>query len=69
MQPFVVSPRACTWKPCNPGLSPEIFPVTVVDPKELSEKNEFIGEYRKSKFITHSQKLDRFNYHLLQQSR
>ena len=35
MQPFVVSPRACTWKPWSPGLRPEIFPVTVVGPERI----------------------------------
>lgn len=32
MQPFVVSPRAWTWKPWRPGFKPEIDPVTVVGP-------------------------------------
>lgn len=32
MQPLVVSPRACTWKPWSPGLRPDTFPVTVVGP-------------------------------------
>lgn len=29
LQPFVKSPFSCTWKPCKPGLKPEIVPVTL----------------------------------------
>jgi hypothetical protein len=34
MHPLVVSPRACTWNPWSPSLSPETLPVTVVGPKQ-----------------------------------
>lgn len=39
MQPFVVSPRAWTWKPWAPGLRPERLPVTVVGPKACKKQN------------------------------
>lgn len=38
MHPFVVSPRACTWKPCSPGFRPERFAFTVVGPERKTTK-------------------------------
>ena len=52
MQPLVVSPRAWTWKPCRPGLSPETVPVTVVTPAKKKKQPKNFHHFIRSKTKT-----------------
>lgn len=42
VQPFVLSPNSWIWKPCNPGASPFISPVTVTGPLPSYKINKTI---------------------------